>query len=172
MLKEGLQSLETLSRFKEAIDTSSASGSQALSLQDLLSLFQQAGLDQFESLSYFFVLCRRDAGTERSNKLAADWAAVMMNGPNGPHATPPQEGGSAVLGAALNALRQPPGLNGNSINPGQLSLFLQQLLADGDGNEAPVLGRSQRRMLVATAVERVGAEGFSRAFVDALGNLR
>lgn len=96
----------------------------------------------------------------------------MMNGPNGPHATPPPEGGSAVLGAALNALRQPPGLNSSSINPGQLSLFLQQLLADGDGNEAPVLGRSQRRMLIATAVERVGPEGFSRAFVDALGNLR
>ncbi|PWN20718.1 Not1-domain-containing protein [Microstroma glucosiphilum] len=95
-----------------------------------------------------------------------------MNGPNGPHTTPPPEGGSGVLGAALNALRQPPGLSGSSINPGQLSLFLQQLLADGDGNEAPVLGRSQRRALVATAVERVGPEGFSRAFVDALGNLR
>lgn len=89
---------------------------------------------------------------------------------NGSNSTPPG-GGSGLLAAALHALSQHGGASG-SINSAQLSLFLQQLVSDGEANEPPLLGRSERRTLIATAVERVGSEAFSRAFVDALANLR
>ncbi|CAO1624704.1 unnamed protein product [Sympodiomycopsis kandeliae] len=86
-------------------------------------------------------------------------------------------GSSAVLAAALNALRQPPASDATSANnPAQLSLFLQQLVSDAPEGAAadsqPLLGRTQRRTLVASAVERVGPEAFARAFVDALAKLR
>ncbi|PWN28002.1 Not1-domain-containing protein [Jaminaea rosea] len=91
---------------------------------------------------------------------------------NNQPAAPPDGGGgtgSAVLGAALNALRP---TSNEPLSPKQLSIFLQQLINDGDGADAPVLGRTQRRTLVASAAERVGSEAFSRALIEALANFR
>ncbi|CAO1632939.1 unnamed protein product [Parajaminaea phylloscopi] len=158
---------------------------------------ERAGLDAFERLTILCALAttpapgpdersRSSASSQqlRSKSLAVEWVA-SMNGPP-PNSSPAEHGsspGSAVLRAALAALRQQQPQHGDgsigaslessgAISPSQLALFLRQLLGDAEGSDAPLLIRPQRRTLVAAAAERVGHEAFSRAFVEAIGKMQ
>lgn len=86
-----------------------------------------------------------------------------MNGPSsGPPA--PDESTSAVFKAALGSVRR-------GMSTSELAQVLQQTLSD-EGNDKQVLNRSQRRALMASTAERVGAEAASRALVESLSSIR
>lgn len=171
-------SLETPQALRRALDSAQPFPEEFCSLLSSRAAGQVFGpLDREKLLAAL----EHSSASGLAQRLAAHWAA-KMNGPNQNGQSPQLRSGDdtsaigagspAVLAAALHALRQPSGTEGAAINPGQLSLFLQQLVSDAEGPEDPLLGRAQRRTLISTAVERVGPDAFARAFVEALGNLR